>query len=77
MEQLTALINMFGPWGVVVLSLVWCAKFITEQLEAAQKERQALQQQHTDEMGKFTDIIQNNTEALNRLRDLMERKIDT
>lgn len=71
MDIITEMINTFGPWAVVVLALIWCSQFITSQLDKAQAERQDLQNRHTEEMGKMTEVIQNNTLAVQQLVTLI------
>lgn len=74
MENFALLFESFGPWAVVVLSLVWCARFITLQLDKAQAERQLLQERHSEEMSRLTDVIQNNTLAVQQLVNMLDER---
>ena len=40
-DAMTALFNMFGPWAIVIVVLIWGSKFLTDQMDKARADRLA------------------------------------
>lgn len=67
------IISTFGAWGVVVVALFWMAKFSESQIESARKERTAEAEQHQQEVAQLATVIQQNTEAIIKLTDYIDK----
>ena len=74
METYLQIISTFGAWGVVVVALFWMAKFSENQIEAARKERAAEAEQHRQEVTQLSTVIQQNTEAIIKLTDYIDKE---
>lgn len=72
-DTLTALFNMFGPWAVVIVILIWGSKFLTDQMNKARADRLAESDAHREEVGQLTEVISNNTLAIQRLTDIITK----
>ena len=49
-DAVTALFNMFGPWAVVIVVLIWGSKFLTDQMDKARADRLAESDAHREEV---------------------------
>lgn len=76
MEVYLQLISTFGAWGVVVVALFWMAKFSENQIEAARTERAAEAGQHKQEVAQLATVIQQNTEAIIKLTDYINKEAE-
>ena len=74
MEYITQLINEFGPWAIVVVALVWLAKFASDQLATAREDRNVESERHQEEIAKLTEVITNNTNAIIELTTLIKEE---
>lgn len=74
MEVYLQIISTFGAWGVVVVALCWMAKFSENQIEAARTERTAEAEQHRQEVAQLATVIQQNTEAIIKLTDYINKE---
>lgn len=72
-DAVTALFNMFGPWAVVIVVLIWGSKFLTDQMDKARADRLAESDAHREEIGQLTEVISNNTLAIQRLTDIITK----
>lgn len=72
-EAVTALFNMFGPWAVVIVVLIWGSKFLTDQMDKARADRLTESDAHREEVGQLTEVISNNTLAIQRLTDIITK----
>ena len=72
-DTLTALFNMFGPWAVGIVILIWGSKFLTDQMNKARADRLAESDAHREEVGQLTEVISNNTLAIQRLTDIITK----
>lgn len=72
-DAVTALFNMFGPWAVVIVVLIWGSKFLTDQMDKARADRLAESNAHREEVGQLTEVISNNTLAIQRLTDTITK----
>lgn len=72
-DAVTALFNMFGPWAVVIVVLIWGSKFLTDQMDKARADRHAESDAHREEVGQLTEVISNNTLAIQRLTDIITK----
>lgn len=72
-DAVTALFNMFGPWAVVIVVLIWGSKFLTDQMDKARADRLAESDTHREEVGQLTEVISNNTLAIQRLTDIITK----
>lgn len=72
-DAVTTLFNMFGPWAVVIVMLIWGSKFLTDQMDKARADRLAESDAHREEVGQLTEVISNNTLAIQRLTDIITR----
>lgn len=77
-DAVTALFNMFGPWAVVIVVLIWGSKFLTDQMDKARADRLAESDAHREEVGQLTEVISNNTLAIQKLTDIITKgeKVD-
>lgn len=76
MEVYLQIISTFGAWGVVVVSLFWMAKFSENQIAAARTERAAEAEQHKQEVAQLATVIQQNTEAIIKLTDYINKEAE-
>lgn len=76
MEYVTQLVNEFGPWAIVVVALVWLAKFASDQLATAREDRNLESERHQEEIAKLTEVISNNTNAIIELTTLIKENKD-
>lgn len=74
MEYITQLVNEFGPWAIVVVALVWLAKFASDQLATAREDRNLESERHQQEIEKLTEVITNNTNAIIELTTLIKEE---
>lgn len=72
-DAVTALFNMFGPWAVVIVVLIWGSKFLTDQMDKARADRLAESDAHREEVGQLAEVISNNTLAIQRLTDIITK----
>ena len=72
-DAVTALFNMFGPWAVVIVVLIWGSKFLTDQMDKARADRLAESDAHQEEVSQLTEVISNNTLAIQRLTDIITK----
>lgn len=72
-DAVTALFNMFGPWAVVIVVLIWGSKFLTDQMDKARADRLAESDAHREEVTQLTEVISNNTLAIQRLTDIITK----
>lgn len=72
-DAVAALFNMFGPWAVVIVVLIWGSKFLTDQMDKARADRLAESDAHREEVGQLTEVIQNNTLAIQKLIDIITK----
>lgn len=72
-DTATTLFNVFGPWAVVVVVLIWGSKFLTDQMDKARADRLAESDAHREEVGQLTEVISNNTLAIQRLTDIITK----
>lgn len=72
-DAVTALFNMFGPWAVVIVVLIWGSKFLTDQMDKARADRLAESDAHREEISQLTEVISNNTLAIQRLTDIITK----
>lgn len=72
-DAVTALFNMFGPWAVVIVVLIWGSKFLTDQMDKARADRLAESDAHREEVSQLTEVISNNTLAIQRLTDIITK----
>lgn len=72
MEVITNLINEFGPWAIIVVALMWLAKFASDQLAIAREDRNAEAERHKQEIDELTSVISNNTTAIVELTTLIK-----
>lgn len=70
-DAVTALFNMFGPWAVVIVVLIWGSKFLTDQMDKARADRLTESDAHRKEVGQLAEVIQNNTLAIQKLTDII------
>lgn len=70
-DAVTTLFNMFGPWAVVIVVLIWGSKFLTDQMDKARADRLSESDAHRKEVGQLTEVISNNTMAIQRLTDII------
>lgn len=70
------IISTFGAWGVVVVSLFWMAKFSESQITAARTERTAEAEQHRQEVAQLATVIQQNTEAIIKLTNYINKEVE-
>lgn len=74
METITMMIDRFGPWAVVCVCLAWLAKYLSDQVEKARKDRNASDIRHKEEVDTLTEVIQNNTLAITKLTDYISHE---
>ena len=72
-DAVTALFNMFGPWAVVIVVLIWGSKFLTDQMDKARADRLAESDAHGEEVSQLTEVISNNTLVIQRLTDIITK----
>lgn len=72
-DAVTTLFNMFGPWAVVIVVLIWGSKFLTDQMDKARADRLTESDAHRKEVGQLTEVISNNTMAIQRLTDIITK----
>ena len=72
-DAVTALFNMFGPWAVVIVVLIWGSKFLTDQMDKARADRLAESDAHREEVRQLTKVISNNTLAIQKLTDIITK----
>lgn len=72
-DAVTTLFNMFGPWAVVIVVLIWGSNFLTDQMDKARADRLAERDAHREEVGQLTEVIQNNTLAIQKLTDIITK----
>ena len=72
-DTVTTLFNVFGPWAVVVVVLIWGSKFLTDQMDKDRADRLAVSDAHREEVGQLTEVIQNNTLAIQKLTDIITK----
>ena len=72
-DAVTTLFNMFGPWAVVIVVLIWGSKFLTDQMDKARADRLAESDAHRKEIGQLTEVISNNTMAIQKLTDIITK----
>ena len=72
-DAVTTLFNMFGPWAVVIVVLIWGSKFLTDQMDKARADRLTESDAHREEVGQLTEVISNNTLAIQRLTDIITK----
>lgn len=70
-DAVTTLFNMFGPWAVVIVVLIWGSKFLTDQMDKARADRLTEGDAHREEVGQLAEVIQNNTLAIQKLTDII------
>lgn len=73
-DAVTTLFNMFGPWAVVIVVLIWGSNFLTDQMDKARADRLAESDAHREEVGQLTEVISNNTLAIQRLTDIITKE---
>lgn len=71
METLEFLVGQFGPWAIVVIMAGIFIQFYKNQIETSRADRIAESKRHREEVAQLTEVIQNNTLALQRLIDKM------
>lgn len=72
-DAVTTMFNMFGPWAVVIVVLIWGSKFLTDQMDKARADRLAESDAHREEVCQLTEVISNNTLAIQRLTDIITK----
>lgn len=72
-DAVTALFNMFGPWAVVIVVLIWGSKFLTDQMDKARADRLTESNAHREEVGQLAEVVQNNTLAIQKLTDIITK----
>ena len=72
-DAVTTLFNMFGPWAVVIVVLIWGSKFLTDQMDKARADRLTESDAHREEVSQLTEVISNNTLAIQRLTDIITK----
>ena len=72
-DAVTTLFNMFGPWAVVIVVLIWGSKFLTDQMDKARVDRLTESDAHREEIGQLTEVISNNTLAIQKLTDIITK----
>ena len=72
MEYVTQLVNEFGPWAIVVIALIWVAKFASGQLAIAREDRNLESKRHQEEITKLSEVISNNTNAIIELTTIIK-----
>lgn len=72
-DAVATLFNMFGPWTVVIVMLIWGSKFLTDQMDKARADRLTESDAHREEVGQLTEVIQNNTLAIQKLTDIITK----
>lgn len=70
MNEIAALITSVGFPIVACLFMGWYVKYQTDNYRSEVKD---MQQEHREEISKVTEALQNNTLALQRLCDKLER----
>lgn len=73
--QISDIFTTFGSWGVVVVALFWMAKFSSDQIEAARKERQEEAELHKQEVSSLSEVIQKNTDAITKLTAYITKEV--
>lgn len=71
MEAVEFLVGQFGPWAIVVIMAGVFIQFYKTQIETSRADRIAESERHREEVAQLTEVIQNNTLALQRLIDKM------
>lgn len=71
MEALEFLVGQFGPWAIVVIMAGVFIQFYKNQIETSRADRIAESERHREEVAQLTEVIQNNTLALQRLINKM------
>lgn len=74
MKTLEFLVGQFGPWAIVVIMAGVFIQFYKNQIETSRADRIAESERHREEVAQLTEVIQNNTLALQRLIDKMGGK---
>lgn len=74
--DMAALIDRFGPWGIVVVILAVLFVFMKEQLEKAREDRNTMAERHENEVGHLTEVINNNTVAITELTVMIRERGD-
>lgn len=69
MDQILALVGQYAFPIVMCLVMAW---YVKDQADAHRTEVKELNQQHRDETDKLSEMIVNNTLALQKLIDIME-----
>ena len=72
-DAVTTMFNMFGPWAVVIVVLIWGSKFLTDQMDKARADRLAESGAHREKVSQLTEVISNNTLAIQRLTDIITK----
>ena len=67
------LVSIISAVGFPIVAAVGCGYFVKWQYEQNQKQIEEMRKEHKEEVGKMTEALNNNTLALQKLIDKIER----
>lgn len=68
------IVQIISAVGFPIVAAVGCAYFIKWQYEQNQKQLEAMRQEHKEEVANMTKAIENNTLALTRLIEKIDKE---
>lgn len=70
----TLIIQVITSVGFPIVACIGCAWYVKYTTDNYRQEVKEMRQEHTEEVGKMTDALSNNTLAIQRLTDKLENK---
>lgn len=68
------IVQVISAVGFPIVAAVGCAYFVKWQYEQNQKQLEAMRQEHKEEAANMTKAIENNTQALIKLVDNLDKE---